>query len=195
MARATVLSPPLPVFTSSISIIGPGTNLLRIGSIAVAADSTSSVSKVTIGGRILNAGHLVIADCGVIGSGISNTGTLKIYTSTIGGNVKYGASGSYRRGENPNGKPGEGGGIFADGGTVDIFSSLLLSNTAYGGGAACSEVGVPFSECGTAGEGRGGAIFLRSGTVRIFESALLGNGAIGPNGYTAVYPGTGTAPA
>jgi len=134
----------LPNLAHSISIDGPGANLLTVSRarggfyriFTVDRFATVTISGLTItggydvsdrgGGGIFSDGQVTIRNCTVfnntaqLGGGIAGTGTIS--NSTIVGNFAL-ASGN---------ASAPGGGIF---GSWDISNSTIVGNTASGGGA------------------------------------------------------------
>jgi hypothetical protein len=158
----------LPPVTRSISIEGPGANLLTVrrdtggsyGIFTVSGSATASISDLTIrngralsGGGILNAGTLTITNSIISenaadvsfkdasGGGIFNSGILTITNSTISGNLAFLG----------------GGGIFNSG-------TLAITNTTISRNDADSALGT----------GLAGGIF-NSGTLAISNSTISGN--------------------
>jgi hypothetical protein len=115
------LASALPNLTRSVSIQGPGADLLT-----VRRDSGGNYCIFTVnGGLTVSISGLTIAngsnssrDYGV-GGGISNSGTLTISNSTITGNTAPGYASA-------------GGGIFNEG-TLIVSNSTIAGNYAYDG--------------------------------------------------------------
>jgi CSLREA domain-containing protein len=112
---------PLPNVTQSISIQGPGANLLTLRRepnpqilfriFQILSSSTISISGLTItngdanfneGGAIRNAGTLTITNCVItgnraaVGGGIRNSGNLTVIGSTLSNNIASIAAGGLR---------------------------------------------------------------------------------------------------
>jgi len=92
------------------------------------------------------------------------------------------------------GNPGQGGGIFIDGGTVWLNFCTLISNSVAGGKAGTNTYPYPVADVG--GEGQGGAIFVRGGSLVLNSVSAFKNFASGGLGATTTpanppYPGTG----
>jgi hypothetical protein len=68
------------------------------------------------------------------------------------------------------GYPGQGGAIYSDGGTVQLVSCALLSNSVIGGQGATGGIG---------GLGQGGAIYLNSGSLLLDSVNVISNTASG----------------
>ena len=73
------------------------------------------------------------------------------------------------------GYPGRGGAIYSDGGTVQLVSCALLSNSVTGGQGATNGIG---------GLGQGGAIYNDGGSVSLNSCVLVGNSVTGGTGGT-----------
>jgi hypothetical protein len=80
-----------------------------------------------------------------------------------------------------NGSPGEGGAIFADGGTVQLVSCTVESNAAVSGTGVLNSIPIPGvpSIYGPGTEAHGGAIFVRNGSLLLDSVNLFGNEAAG----------------
>jgi hypothetical protein len=75
------------------------------------------------------------------------------------------------------GRPGFGGAILNQGGTVILSTCTLTNNSAIGGNALASET------LTSGGSASGGALFNQYGTVQITASTISGNTAVGGNGH------------
>jgi hypothetical protein len=157
----------LPDLTQSISIEGPGADLLTVrrntggdySVFSVAGSPTVSIFNMTINngsntGGIYNGGSLMVnhstisgnsAGSGRSGGGIHNDGSLMVNNSTISGNTGGAGPGS------------GGGGIYNGGGTLTVNNSTISGNTAGGGSA------------------NGGGIYNNGGTLTVNNSTISGN--------------------
>jgi predicted outer membrane repeat protein len=197
------LTSALPAIAESVTITGPGANVLTVsGNNAVTVFTinsgvTVSLSGLTIangigtaGGGINNSGTLTVSNCTFSGNtvsswggGINNGGTLTVSNSTFSGNTT-----------------GNGGGGIANSGTLTVNNSTLYANTASGdGGGILNGSGTltvsnsTFSE-NSAGNG-GGGIYVYSGTVTMTNSIVAGNtdngsGQTGNDCYGCTLSGT-----
>lgn len=108
------------------------------------------------------------------GGGVYTLGKFNMYGGAIAGNAAYAYSnntGNNKRGYGH----GEGGAIYADGGTVNITGGAICNNTSNGAGATSSY-----------GVGYGGAIYASSCDVSISNNvAIYGNSALSTGG--AIY--------
>ncbi len=144
------------------------------------ADGTSPLSDGSgNGGGICNNGALTVDDCTVTqnfaeanGGGIFNTGTLNVIGGTItnNGSYPYGITG------------GHGGGIYNDGGDVQISGSCNISSNhaLYQGGSIWSNGSLKITggstlDNNTAPDGDGGGLFESAGTVSISGCSFSGN--------------------
>jgi hypothetical protein len=186
----------LPLLTHSLSIEGPGADLLTVrgnidGYYAVFTtdcDTTVSISGLTIsnGGDngILNDGTLTLNDCTVSGNadgGIWDDGELvTLNNCTVTGNL-------------------------GGGGIVSIVSTLVLNNctvtvnSAYGyeargGGINCVDGTVMLNNCTVSGNSAygdeaadGGGIRTRYSTVTLTNCTVSGNNAVGGGGIFNSY--------
>src|SRR5262249_48559293 len=179
----------LPDLTRSLSIEGPGANLLTVrrntggfyGIFTVSSSATVSISGLTIsngegglGGGITNSGTLTISNStisnnrrGAGAGGIFSSGALIISKSSNPGNGEGGISNSgtltiSNSTISRNGAFREGGGIRNYGGTLTVSNSDISSNFVDPQNPRCDE---PF------GVARGAGIF-NSGTLTISGSSL-----------------------
>ena len=161
------LSSALPALAASITITGPGANLLTIsGNKQYPVFNINSASTVSLSG-------LTIADGG--GSGVVNSGTLTVSNSAFSGNTASG-----------NGYGG-GGGIYNNGGTVVVSDSTFSGNTASGngfggGGGIYNFFGGTLTVSNSTFSGNmvsygGGGIFNGGGTLTVSNSTFAGNSA------------------
>ena len=187
--------------TRSVTINGPGrANLTIDGNVASRAFSieapgaTVAISGLTIangrvgfqqtGGGIQNFNaNLSLRDCALTGNASelggaiyhhSNLGfswTLTLLDCTLDGNAAGGVTG------------GHGGGIYNDGGVVQVTRSRLSNNSANGGGNCCNQLPA----------GRGGAIFNDNGQVMLDHATITGNSATRPAAFPANDPPGGGA--
>ncbi len=185
----------LPQITASMTIAGPGANLLTIsGGHAVQMFSITSgtvnISGLTIangtdnGGGIVNQGSLTVSNCtfsgntagGAGGAIFNDAGTLTVNNSTFSGNTS--------------GPGGAGGGIFNNvGAQLTVNNSTFSGNTAaYGGGIYNDNVGAQLTVNNSTFSGntaavQGGGIFNNDpGTVTLSNSIVAGNTTTGDPG-------------
>jgi hypothetical protein len=185
----------LPKLTRSVSIQGPGADLLTVRRdsggnyriFTVNAGLTASISGLTIangssngsrGGGISNSGTLTISNSIItanIDGGISNSGTLTVGNSTITANG--------------NGY-GSGGGIYNGSGTVTVSNSTIAVNSAGDGAGICNGDGkLTINNCTISGNyplsyvySLGGGIYNSTGTLTISNSTITTNTASGQGG-------------
>jgi hypothetical protein len=192
------LAAALPALTRSVSIDGPGENLMAVRRdtggnyriFSVGAGITVSISGLTItngtvsdgsgGGGISNSGTLTVSDSRISsntaipggGGGILNNGSLTLNNSTISG-VNY---------------AGLGGGI-TNAGTLTVSNSSISGNQGGNGGGIYNISGMltinNSTISGNYGENVGGGIINRS-ELTISNSTIAGNSAHGDGG-----PGNG----
>jgi hypothetical protein len=198
------LSAGLPTLTRSVSIDGPGSDLMTVrrntgggyNIFLVGSGATVSISGLTItngyvlgfGGGIYNAGTLTLSNSTVSGNlsagtgnsyggGIYSSGTLTVRDSTVSGNLvlaPYG-SGSY------------GGGVY-NGGTLTVSDSTVSDNEAsnsgglgnYGAGLYNSSAGTLTVSNSTISSntndgGYGGGILNDYGNLTVTDSTISNN--------------------
>jgi hypothetical protein len=175
----------LPVLTHSISIDGPGANLLTVrrntgGSyriFSVASGTTVSISGLTVadGAGILNSGTLTLNNStvsgnGGVGNGITNYGMLTVNNSTVSNNSA----------------DNEGGGIYNGyTGVLTVNNSTISANQAYDydciwvfGGGIYNDGMLTVNNSTVSGNSAevGGGIYS-FGTVIVNNSTVSGNAA------------------
>ncbi|MDQ3799656.1 MAG: CSLREA domain-containing protein, partial [Acidobacteriota bacterium] len=178
----------LPTITQSLTINGPGANVL-----AVSGNNANRVFRIAAGGNVsisglkITGGRVTIADAvgapyqpGGAGLLVENGATVTLSNVIVNANSSIEANESYL------GVPG--GGIY-NAGTLTINSSTVSNNTALGGNLNYH----PFAPPG--GDARGAGIF-NSGTLDIINSTVNGNVAQGGKGahnpaLTPGYPSAG----
>jgi hypothetical protein len=179
------LSGPLPKLTHSISIDGPGPDLLTVRRDTGGYYRIFSVIRGTtsIAGLTITNGDAEDASGG--GGGIYNESTLTVSNCTISGNGANGATGM----------SGKGGGI-------DNFGTLTLSNSTVSGNSAPTGVGggihnarqMTVSSSTVSGNvsNDGGAGILNQGNLTLTSSTLSGNFSsfAGGSGLCILDPGT-----
>jgi CSLREA domain-containing protein len=178
-AQTITLTSALPDITSSVTISGPGANLLTVSGanqyrpFHIIGQSAVTISGMTItqgyavsGGAIhlddgaLTLGNVVVSNshATIYGGGVLNqnfdnveaTGTLRILNSTFSGNSA------------------------SQGGAVLSFGTLIVSNSTFSGNSA----------------DYGGAVYSDHGSVGLFSVTISGNTATSVGG--GVYAGSGT---
>ena len=199
------LSGTLPDLTQSISIQGPGADLLTVQRdtggdycvFTVSQGATVSISGLSIingssdlGGGIANSGTLTVDSCQVLsnsasvyGGGIFNQGTLTVVNSIVASNQAVGF---------PWSAPGQGGGI-SNQGLLTVVSSTIANNesdgwnSGQGGGihnrgeAVISNSTIANNTAYSFGGGWGGGIY-NNGSLSISNSTVAGNQAGGDIG-------------
>jgi CSLREA domain-containing protein len=181
--RTVNLASALPSITDSLTINGPGANLLTVRRdtggnyriFTINTGQTVTLSGLTItegnvtgsGGGIRNSGTLTVTNCQIsgntastFGGGIFNNGTLTVTGSTIANN-------------NANGSGGTSGGI-------DNSGSLTLLNTTISGNSATNADG-----------GNGGGLWTQV-TTTITNCTITNNLAAGSNSAGGVLRVDGT---
>ena len=160
------------------------------------------------GGAIQNQGTLTLSSCGLFGNraisqggtygggselqglaqggAIYSPGSLKMWESTLAGNLAQGSIGGTLAGGGFTGGAGLGGGIF-NSGVAAITNSTLSQNVARGGDAG---FGVGLS--GPGGPGIGGGLSNDGGTVTLVHCTLGENEAVG-GAYLPIGSGLGPA--
>jgi hypothetical protein len=134
----TLLSP-LPAFVNNIALIGPGADRLTLNVPGIANYATSSLSGLTIQGRvpvpifavISNSGALSVDRCEVTGggTGIYNEGRLAVSHSGIIDNRK--TTGCYVEGGCFGGGYMSGAGIYIQSGDTSLTNCTFSGNAAY----------------------------------------------------------------
>jgi hypothetical protein len=186
----------LPTLTRSVSIEGPGADLMTVRRdtggnyriFTVATGVTSNIAGLTItngnttndyGGGISNSGTLTVANCGISGNsgiyggvGLYNTGSLTISNSTISGNSTTN---------------GSGGGIYNTG-TLTLTDSTVSGNSAptvYGGGVInTGTLTVTNSTvANNSSSDAGGGIDNLTGTLTLTNSTVSGNSTHSGSGF------------
>ncbi|MGH9917251.1 MAG: choice-of-anchor Q domain-containing protein, partial [Nitrososphaerales archaeon] len=150
--------------TKNLTIQGPGANNLFVsGNNSVDVFSIASGKKVTIstltiedgpllGTSISNSGTLTLKNSNVSGSdgdGVDNSGTLNVIDSTISGNAA---------------------GIFTDAGTVNVTNNTLSDN-----GEGISSSGGTTNVTDSTLSGNGDGVLPEGGTTNVTDSTLSGN--------------------
>ena len=204
----------LPDLLSSMSLNGPGANLLTIsGNSAnrVFSVSVPSPGTVTLAGLTLSNGQSSGNGGGILKAG---TGSLNITGSKITGNSAAFGGGIFSNSPGPiniinstlsnntTAASGFGGAIFNafSGGTVSILNSTVMNNSAvqgFGGGIANTGAGVvnvlnsTLHNNAATGSGSGGGIFNQGGgPVNLTNATFSGNSA--GRGGALVNSSTGT---
>lgn len=197
----------LPSLTGTVSITGPGPQLLTVSGsnqsrvFAIDVGANVQLTGLTIadgkttnnvhGAGIFNQGTLAVSNCQVLrntaigrfGGGIYNSGNLGLLSSTISTNEALGTSGAPGAGGagGGGGGGGLGGGIFIADGRVNISDVTVFGNIARGGNGGTNTFTVG-SNGGTGGDPNGGS----GGTS---ESGARPGGVGGGGGGGAVYWG------
>jgi predicted outer membrane repeat protein len=178
----TLIAGPLSI-SASMTIAGPGPNLLTIsgsnateifnitsGTVTISGLTIANGNSTGIGGGIVNSGTLTLTNCTVSGStataeggGIYNAGgTLTVNNGTFSGNSSN-----------------DGGGIFSDHSTLIVNNSTFSGNTATSGGSGIynknSTLTVNNSTFSGNTAGSGGAIYNSGGTLTVNNSILTGD--------------------
>jgi hypothetical protein len=122
------------------------------------------------------------------GAILSNGGDVKLDHVTIKGNMAAGASGisgSYGL-DGSDGMNAQGGGVWADGGKLDVISSTVTGNGAIGGdggdGSDINPANGQVGNGGLGGEAQGGGIRTIFTTVTLTGSTISSNTATGGKG-------------
>jgi hypothetical protein len=162
------LAAPLATLTRSVSIEGPGADLLT-----VRRDTGGDYRIFTVGsGVTAGISGLTLTNGDVSGSGILNSGTLTLTNSTISGNTIFGSDAS-------NG----GGGIY-NSGTLTVNNSTISGNYVDGLGARGGGIlttgtltvnNSTISGNRATGGGGGGGGLWSGGTLTVNNSTILGN--------------------
>ena len=138
------------LINKSLTINGPGANLLSVQRSAAPGTPALRIFKISPASVIANISGLTIANGsapndGTSSGGISNNGTLTLTNTTVSGNTNSVTSG---------------GGILNSSGTLTIISSTISSNSTTAGFA--------------------GGIYNFAGTLTITNSTISGNSATDP---------------
>ncbi|HEX9000675.1 MAG TPA: choice-of-anchor Q domain-containing protein, partial [Blastocatellia bacterium] len=187
VVRTINLASALPDLTDSVTINGPGANLLTVRRdtggdyriFTVNAGQTVSLSHLTIsngktpsgqsGGGILNSGTLSLANCVVSGNnatnasggGIASAGNTQINNSFFSGN-----------------NAGQGGGIFQQTASVTISNSTISGNTAFTnntGGVVVDSSMSTFTNSTISGNTGTGLSGLGSSVLTVTNCTITGN--------------------
>jgi predicted outer membrane repeat protein len=181
------LTGPLPALSGNIDIEGPGADRLTVQGqtggnyriFTVQAGATVSISGLAIdqgsadvGGGILNAGTLTVADSLLVdnsatnGGGIYNQGALRVSGTTFSDNT---ASDS-------------GGGIYDSTGTATVLGSTLSNNTATQLGGGIRNAGGTTTVTGSTlrdnSAGLSGGAISNDATLTVTASTLSNNSAV-----------------
>ncbi len=185
------LNTALPEINGSLTINGPGSNLLTVMRSTAGATPSFRIFRInsgataTISGLTITNGKTadglpapVFGNPGENGGGILNAGTLTLNDDVITGNTTgKGAvpSSPSDSGTAYGGNGGLGGGIFSSGSLT--MSNVTVSNNTTGGGAIAYYGG---------GGGSGAGIYLSSGTLTMTSCTVTGNdtskGSMGTTG-------------
>ena len=187
VVRTINLASALPDLTDSVTINGPGANLLTVRRdtggdyriFRINAGQTVSLSNLTIsngktpsgqsGGGILNSGTLSLANCVVSGNnatnasggGIASAGNTQINNSFFSGN-----------------NAGQGGGIFQQTASVTISNSTISGNTAFTnntGGVVVDSSMSTFTNSTISGNTGTGLSGLGSNVLTVTNCTITGN--------------------
>jgi hypothetical protein len=167
-----LLKSPLPVITNSVTIGGTtdakiaidGANKFQIFNVNGSSINVNFEDLTLLYGNSANVGYKTARGGGAMYIS-DNSGTVKISNCTIEHNRAIGISGAKDT-------SGLGGGLFLNGGTVDITSSKITGNLVEGGHSTAA------SSTGRTAEG--GGIYVGSGaTVVLTLSTVSGNVAAG----------------
>lgn len=190
------------VITKTLTISGPGANLLAISgknsSRVFYITSIVTISGVTIkegsafpGGGIYNSGTLTLINSTVfsnavnipsVGGGIYNSGTANLINSTVFSNTATTGGGIHNSG-------------FSNSGTLNMINSRVLSNAARSGGGIENVSGtVNLSNSTISGNtsNSGGGIFSSSGIVNLTNSTVSDNTAADNDNGGGIYNNFGT---
>jgi hypothetical protein len=164
------LAAALPTLARSVSIEGPGANLMT-----VRRNTGGDYRIFTIGaGATVGVSSLTMTNGDISGGGISNSGTLAVNNCIISGNTITGAG------------AGDGGGSIYSSGTLTVNYSTLSGNYLFGVGArgggivSLGTLTVNYSTISgntTDGGGTGGGGILIAGMATVRNSTISGNTA------------------
>jgi len=177
------------LINKSLTIIGPGANLLTV--MRSAAGGTPNFRIFNIQGGTVNISGMTISNGNPVGAGggISNSSTLTLTNSSVSGNTTAAAGGGI---SNPgtltltnssvsgNTSGDHGGGIFGNGGTLTLNNSTVSGNNAsFNGGGILSTLGTLTVTNSTVSgnsvnNGAGGGISF-DGTLTLTNSTVSGN--------------------
>ncbi|MDR3456701.1 MAG: right-handed parallel beta-helix repeat-containing protein [Verrucomicrobiae bacterium] len=208
--------------SNSISIVGPGPDLLTItgtnwySGFQVNNGATSSISGLTFyrcTSAINNSANLTVSNCVFSGcyrgGGINNASNLTVsactFTDCRGG---YGSGGYFNGSENPPGTSagsGANGGAIVNSGNMSARNCQFLNNTAgWGGDGTPGYVAIylhQFTAGGNGGNGGSGGAVYDTGTMALTNCTFGGNtsgyggsGGYGSSGFSTIYPPTQTYP-
>ncbi|MBK8048645.1 MAG: right-handed parallel beta-helix repeat-containing protein [Anaerolineales bacterium] len=171
-AQGTILlASPLPPISSSVTVIGPGTDLLAIsGSYLYRVFEIESSTTVTLTNLTIKNGKTPVGEGG---AGIKSTGNIHLFDLDIQGNFAV----------------HDGAGVYLESGTAEISHSRVYSNiSASGAGihAANSIVQITDSEFASNG---GSAISSYLTTLSMSNTAIsanLGSGILSQDGVLNV---------
>ena len=169
------------VDSSSVTLEGPGADLLTIDADGQSSVFTIFVSEVNLSGMTITGGY-----SGDGGGIYNNMGTLTVADSVITGNAATGQSSS-----------GGGAGIYSLSGTLSVTNSSISNNsilTGYYHGGGLSLVNTNASIVNTtitdnSANIYGGGLFLSGGNVHLINSTVAGNsvGSVNPNAGGGIY--------
>jgi hypothetical protein len=182
--RGAILTSSELLLNKSLTISGPGANLLSVQRNAAAGNFrifniASASVMATISGVTISNGH---PSGFSFGGGISNLGTLTLTNAAVSGNMAT-----------------IGGGIFNDGGAVTLTRSTISGNSGDIGGAGIQTNGGTVSATnstisGNMALGGNGGGFINSGAATSFtNSTIAGNSATGAGGGVHNFSGTVTS--
>ena len=170
--NCTIILPrALPNLSESVSITGPGANLLTVQR-AFTAPTAFRIFNVTTTGTVNLSGLTISNGNSSDGGGISKSGlgTLNVTNSAISDNFA------------DEGAQDGGGGIFVGLGTLNVTNSTIAGNTShYGAGILCSNGTANVTNSTITGNNAGGGITALSfgpggtSTVSIIRSTVSGN--------------------
>ncbi|MFO1440531.1 MAG: IPT/TIG domain-containing protein [Verrucomicrobiaceae bacterium] len=175
------LASPLPQVTGSLTITGPGADVLTIN-----ANSTGRLFDLASGAGAVSISGLTLTGGRVTGHGgaILNAANLTLTACHVTGNAAVGMTAPGAAGGTANGL---GGGAY-NSGTLVVLRSTFSNNTATGGRGANGGVGPSGGGStqgggGGGGGGLGGAIYnTQSATLTLTTSTFFGNTATGGAG-------------
>ena len=177
------------------------------GTNGASTDPATTSNGTRWGGGILNNGgsvtltNVIIKSCQALGRGdvagsppgsileargaglasLQATGTIVVTNSTLTGNTAQGGNGT--NGANVNiASAARGGGIYFEGGTLNIIGSLIDTSSAIGGaGQDSPPVDGGMTNGGNGGMAQGGGLWVGGGTVTINNTTFDGTTATGGN--------------